>query len=150
MWGKCNVFCSLEGVWAKYLRVSTSLYLSKPCCSSQIVAATQIHSSLLSRSVGVVLLPAAYHFTLVDADQVPSEAQKLNILHSMSHGVWCLISLRIKLEKANWFPFLIGCNCSPQWVHFPSGDKNTVRDVSRLWSSSFNFSQIPILFMSTL
>ena len=65
-----------------------------------MVAATQIHSSLLSLSVGAVLLPAAYHFALDDADQVPSEVQKQNILH-MSHGVWSLIpSLGI---KANGF-----------------------------------------------
>ena len=71
------------------MRVSTSTYLSRPCCS-ETVAATQIHSSLLSLSVGAVLLPAAYHFALNDADQVPSEVQKQNILH-MSHGVWFLI-----------------------------------------------------------
>ena len=58
-----------------------------------MVAATQIHSSLLSLSVGAVLLPAAYHFAL-DADQFPSEVQKQNILH-MSHGVWSLIFLGI-------------------------------------------------------
>jgi Ca2+:H+ antiporter len=69
-------------------------------CSSKIVAATQIHSSLLSLSVGAVLLPAAYHFALDDdADHVPSEVQKQNILH-MSHGVWSLISFGI---KANGF-----------------------------------------------
>ena len=61
-----------------------------------MVAATQIHSSLLSLSVGAVLLPAAYHFALDDADQVPSEVQKQNILH-MSHGVWSsLISFGVK------------------------------------------------------
>ncbi|KAF8806980.1 hypothetical protein BYT27DRAFT_7190690 [Phlegmacium glaucopus] len=47
--------------------------------------ATQIHSSLLSLSVGAVLLPAAYHFAL-DTEQVSSDVQKQNILH-MSHGV---------------------------------------------------------------
>ena len=80
-----------------------NLSISRPCCSSKIVAATQIHSSLLSLSVGAVLLPAAYHFTLVDADQVPSEVQKQNILH-MSHGVRFLIFLGIKLM----FLFFIG------------------------------------------
>ena len=61
-----------------------------------MVAATQIHSSLLSLSVGAVLLPAAYHFALDDADQVPSQIQKENILH-MSHGVW---SFRLSWNKS--------------------------------------------------
>lgn len=53
--------------------------------------ATQIHSSLLSLSVGAVLLPAAFHFTL--SDRTPGESikttieeQKQDILR-MSHGV---------------------------------------------------------------
>ncbi|KIM39809.1 hypothetical protein M413DRAFT_19589 [Hebeloma cylindrosporum] len=49
-------------------------------------AATHIHSSLLSLSVGAVLLPAAYHFTLGSDPSTSSEVQKQNILH-MSHGV---------------------------------------------------------------
>ncbi|KDR76277.1 hypothetical protein GALMADRAFT_139997 [Galerina marginata CBS 339.88] len=48
--------------------------------------ATQIHSSLLSLSVGAVLLPAAYHFTLGNKIDAEFEAQKQDILH-MSHGV---------------------------------------------------------------
>lgn len=56
-------------------------------CSGHVyLAATQIHSSLLSLSVGVVLLPAAYHFTLGNPGDAPFEAQKKDILH-MSHGV---------------------------------------------------------------
>lgn len=51
-----------------------------------IPAATQIHSSLLSLSVGAVLLPAAYHFTLGSPGDASFETQKQNILH-MSHGV---------------------------------------------------------------
>ncbi|KAK0469654.1 Sodium/calcium exchanger protein-domain-containing protein [Desarmillaria tabescens] len=47
--------------------------------------ANQIHSSLLSISVGAVLLPAAYHFALGDDDPMP-DSQKQNILR-MSHGV---------------------------------------------------------------
>jgi len=49
-------------------------------------AATHIHSSLLSLSVGAVLMPAAYHFTLGSEPNTSSEVQKQNILH-MSHGV---------------------------------------------------------------
>ncbi|KAF8950403.1 hypothetical protein BDZ97DRAFT_1219503 [Flammula alnicola] len=48
--------------------------------------ATQVHSSLLSLSVGAVLLPAAYHFTLSNDSDPTFESQKRNILH-MSHGV---------------------------------------------------------------
>ncbi|KAJ7639866.1 Sodium/calcium exchanger protein-domain-containing protein [Mycena polygramma] len=48
--------------------------------------ATQMHSSLLSLSVGAVLLPAAYHFTLRDDWHIASQLQTHNIL-SMSHGV---------------------------------------------------------------
>ncbi|KAF4614154.1 hypothetical protein D9613_007795 [Agrocybe pediades] len=49
--------------------------------------ATQVHSSLLSLSVGAVLLPAAYHFTLGDKSDTSFDTQKKNILH-MSHGLW--------------------------------------------------------------
>ncbi|GJE88646.1 sodium/calcium exchanger protein-domain-containing protein [Phanerochaete sordida] len=53
--------------------------------------ATQIHSSLLSLSVGAVLLPAAFHFTLSnrtpgESAQTSIEEQKQDILR-MSHGV---------------------------------------------------------------
>ncbi|RPD59981.1 hypothetical protein L226DRAFT_571001 [Lentinus tigrinus ALCF2SS1-7] len=55
--------------------------------------ATQIHSSLLSISVGAVLLPAAFHFALTyskddDADDMGTtlQEQKQDILR-MSHGV---------------------------------------------------------------
>lgn len=49
--------------------------------------ATQVHSSLLSISVGAVLLPAAYHFALNSEHNTTSPAlQKRSILH-MSHGV---------------------------------------------------------------
>jgi len=51
-----------------------------------ISAATQIHSSLLSISVGALLLPAAFHFALSgDKDSVGGE-QKIDIL-KMSYGV---------------------------------------------------------------
>lgn len=60
-------------------------------------AATQIHSSLLSLSVGAVLLPAAYHFTLGNPGDAPFEAQKKDILH-MSHGVSNIIYIRPSLE----------------------------------------------------
>ncbi|KIK97756.1 hypothetical protein PAXRUDRAFT_759710 [Paxillus rubicundulus Ve08.2h10] len=48
--------------------------------------ATQIHSSLLSISVGALLLPAAYHFALSGTQETSSAEQKENIL-KMSHGV---------------------------------------------------------------
>ncbi|KAI0690168.1 hypothetical protein BC835DRAFT_1417988 [Cytidiella melzeri] len=52
--------------------------------------ATQVHSSLLSLSVGAVLLPAAFHFTLSnrsgDNPQTSIDEQKVDILR-MSHGV---------------------------------------------------------------
>ena len=60
-------------------------------CSFMATAATQVHSSLLSISVGAVLLPAAFHFALTytkdgDADDVSLQQQKDDILR-MSHGV---------------------------------------------------------------
>ncbi|KAF8206396.1 hypothetical protein K438DRAFT_1963450 [Mycena galopus ATCC 62051] len=50
------------------------------------LAATQLHSSLLSLSVSAVLLPAAYHFALSTNSDIASQLQWQNIL-SMSHGV---------------------------------------------------------------
>ncbi|KAJ7707678.1 Sodium/calcium exchanger protein-domain-containing protein [Mycena rosella] len=52
--------------------------------------ATQLHSSLLSLSVGAVLLPAAYHFSLSGNSNIASELQMQNIL-KMSHGVAILL-----------------------------------------------------------
>lgn len=49
-------------------------------------AATQIHSSLLSISVGAVLMPAAYHYSLSWRTDTASTDQKSAIL-KMSHGV---------------------------------------------------------------
>ena len=57
-----------------------------------MIAATQIHSSLLSISVGAVLLPAAFHFAITYGGHSKGEAepslqeQKEDILR-MSHGV---------------------------------------------------------------
>ncbi|KAG2035262.1 Sodium/calcium exchanger protein-domain-containing protein [Suillus americanus] len=48
--------------------------------------ATQIHSSLLSISVGALLLPAAYHFAISGGKDSGSFEQKNNILN-MSYGV---------------------------------------------------------------
>ncbi|KAF8486151.1 Sodium/calcium exchanger protein-domain-containing protein [Russula ochroleuca] len=48
--------------------------------------ATQIHSSLLSISVGAVLMPAAYHYSLSWRSDTSSTDQKSAIL-KMSHGV---------------------------------------------------------------
>ncbi|KIP05832.1 hypothetical protein PHLGIDRAFT_73597, partial [Phlebiopsis gigantea 11061_1 CR5-6] len=61
--------------------------------------ATQIHSSLLSLSVGAVLLPAAFHFTLTNRDANDNikeqiEKQKRDILR-MSHGVSFVMSVYI-------------------------------------------------------
>jgi len=51
-----------------------------------ISAATQIHSSLLSISVGALLLPAAYHFAISGGKDSGSHEQKVDIL-KMSYGV---------------------------------------------------------------
>ncbi|GLB40390.1 putative Ca(2) cation antiporter (CaCA) (TC 2.A.19) family protein [Lyophyllum shimeji] len=48
--------------------------------------ATQVHCSLLSISVGALILPAAYHFSLSGAETELPEWQKRDILR-MSHGV---------------------------------------------------------------
>jgi Ca2+:H+ antiporter len=50
------------------------------------LAATQIHSSLLGISVGAVLMPAAYHFSLSWRTETTATDQKSAIL-KMSHGV---------------------------------------------------------------
>ena len=49
-------------------------------------AACQIHSSLLILSVGALLLPAAYHFTVSDSQDEGAQTQKADILR-MSYGV---------------------------------------------------------------
>ncbi|KAI0342835.1 hypothetical protein BDW22DRAFT_1394818 [Trametopsis cervina] len=51
--------------------------------------ATQVHSSLLSLSVGAVLLPAAFHFTLSNAsgDKTTDIAEQKQDILEMSHGV---------------------------------------------------------------
>ncbi|KAF9485205.1 hypothetical protein BDN70DRAFT_871602 [Pholiota conissans] len=54
--------------------------------------ATQVHSSLLSLSVGALLLPAAYHFTLGNGASDTSESQTSAILH-MSHAVSIVLLL---------------------------------------------------------
>ncbi|TFK75224.1 hypothetical protein BDN72DRAFT_885999 [Pluteus cervinus] len=56
------------------------------------VAATQLHSSLLSISVGAVLLPAAYHFALSGSSNTLPVRQLHDILH-MSHGVSLVLLL---------------------------------------------------------
>ncbi|KAI0264486.1 Sodium/calcium exchanger protein-domain-containing protein [Gloeopeniophorella convolvens] len=50
------------------------------------VTATQVHSSLLSISVGAILMPAAYHFSLSWRNESTAADQKAAIL-KMSHGV---------------------------------------------------------------
>ncbi|KAF7327846.1 Calcium/proton exchanger [Mycena kentingensis (nom. inval.)] len=54
--------------------------------------ATQMHSSLLSLGVGVVLLPAAYHFALSSSSTIASQIQMANIL-KMSRGVSVILLL---------------------------------------------------------
>lgn len=54
--------------------------------------ATQVHSSLLSISVAVLLLPAAYHFTLSNGNAQNADLQKRDIL-KMSHGVSVILIL---------------------------------------------------------
>ncbi|KAI6125085.1 hypothetical protein EDD16DRAFT_1474674 [Pisolithus croceorrhizus] len=57
--------------------------------------ATQVHTSLLSISVGVLLLPAAYHFALDDdGDQQTFAAQKDHIL-KMSYGTALFFSVYV-------------------------------------------------------
>jgi hypothetical protein len=51
-----------------------------------MVAATQMHSSLLTISVGALLLPAVYHFAIGGSSGDVSATEKNRILH-MSHGV---------------------------------------------------------------
>jgi Ca2+:H+ antiporter len=70
---------NIQSLWT---RRSSSYSFVLPC-----LAATQVHSSLLSISVGAVLLPAAYHFALSgEADLITFDSQKLGILR-MSRGV---------------------------------------------------------------
>lgn len=76
-----------------------------------MVDATQIHSSLLSISVGALLLPAAYHFALNNNKDETGPQQKLDIL-KMSHGV-CVFA-----THANYLliaPHLLGLHCASFW-----------------------------------
>jgi hypothetical protein len=50
------------------------------------LAATQVHSSLLTISVGAILMPATYHFSLSWRTDTTTTDQKSAIL-KMSHGV---------------------------------------------------------------
>lgn len=54
--------------------------------TSFYAAACQIHSSLLSLSVGALLLPAAYHFAVGTSHDENAQTQKTDILR-MSYGV---------------------------------------------------------------
>ncbi len=64
---------------------------------SIFTAATQVHSSLLSLSVGALLLPAAYHFTLGSSAVANSDSQTKDILH-MSHAV-CIFFMDRDVSK---------------------------------------------------
>jgi hypothetical protein len=63
-------------------------------------AATQIHSSLLSISVGAVLMPAAYHYSLSWRTDTASTDQKSAIL-KMSHGVGVFFLQRKNTSVSN-------------------------------------------------
>ena len=65
-------------------------------------AATQIHSSLLNISVGAVLMPAAYHYSLSWRTDATSTDQKSAIL-KMSHGVGVLFLRREDTKVLNTF-----------------------------------------------
>jgi len=67
------------------IRVSQTVELLQSPPTSRL-AATQTHSSLLSISVGALLLPAAYHFALSGVEESSAVEQKKAIL-KMSHGV---------------------------------------------------------------
>ena len=81
----------------------SSLFAALYSFPSYLSAATQIHSSLLSLSVGAVLLPAAFHFTLTyrsgESVGASIEEQKQDILR-MSHGVSNLLSCRRDVSSA--------------------------------------------------
>lgn len=96
--------------------------------SSSILAATQIHSSLLSISVGAVLIPVAYHFTLSgDAGGTTSDSQKHNLL-KMSHGVSRRVNiLRDDKILADMIYYIFRCLSSYCSV--------CARDISRMLSS---------------
>ncbi len=62
------------------------LDLKQIIATTRYPAATQIHSSLLTVSVGAVLMPAAYHYSLSWRTDTTTTDQKSAIL-KMSHGV---------------------------------------------------------------
>ncbi|KAJ7126963.1 hypothetical protein C8R44DRAFT_109941 [Mycena epipterygia] len=80
--------------------------------------ATQLHSSLLSLSVGAVLLPAAYHFSLSGNAHIASQLQMQNILH-MSHGV----SIILLFIYGSYLFFQL---CSHTHL-YKDGNKNKIR-----------------------
>jgi len=64
-----------------------------------MLAANQINSSLLTVSVGALMLPVVYHFALngsLTGTTMDDQAQSANILR-MSHGVRVLSSLEFIL-----------------------------------------------------
>ncbi|KAG9315183.1 hypothetical protein JVU11DRAFT_4310 [Chiua virens] len=91
-----NSVCSLTAPRAQYSLIAYTLVLILGMCffagglrfSEQGLdqTATQIHSSLLTISVGALLLPAAYHFALSGGQESSSIQQREDIL-KMSHGV---------------------------------------------------------------
>ncbi|KAG6908691.1 hypothetical protein DXG01_003705 [Tephrocybe rancida] len=66
--------------------------------------AVQLHSSLLSLSVGALFLPAAYHFALSGTTTEIPDSQKKGILH-MSHGPIRKVSILLLLIYAAYLVF---------------------------------------------
>ncbi|KAJ7756465.1 Sodium/calcium exchanger protein-domain-containing protein [Mycena maculata] len=90
--------------------------------------ATQLHSSLLSLSVGAVLLPAAYHFAVNGNSDIASELQMQNIL-KMSHGV----SIVLLFIYGSYLFFQL---CSHTHL-YKDGNKKNQSQVSLLHSDVF-------------
>jgi Ca2+:H+ antiporter len=74
-----------------------SIYLSTSMSPEWSLAATQVQASLLSVSVSVLLLPAAYHFALSGRGGLITEEQKRDILR-MSHGVRTFSDMIVNLK----------------------------------------------------
>ncbi|KAJ7494761.1 Sodium/calcium exchanger protein-domain-containing protein [Mycena galericulata] len=91
--------------------------------------ATQLHSSLLSLSVGAVLLPAAYHFALSGNSSIASQLQTQNIL-KMSHGV----SIVLLFIYGSYLLFQLYSH-----THlYKDGDKKSKSQISLLHNDQFH------------
>ncbi len=70
-------------IWTKYVDHLLAILVSLSANLISYLVATQLDSSLLAISVISVLLPAAYHFSVVNAIQNDETSDILNV----SHGV---------------------------------------------------------------